>query len=249
MREHVFLSYAKEDLAVAERLYDDLSSMGVAVWFDRKDLTPGERWKLGISRAIRNSSYFLAILSKASVDKRGYVQRELKEALEVLREVPEHQTFIIPVRTEECEPTNPELLELQFVDLFPSYEEGFGKLKSVLVPDATHSEIRSKALQLGPRLRLRYCQRFGDESRQLVHGVTADRDGHVIIAGDFWGSVDFGGSKLVSGGDRDVFLAKFDRAGRHIWSKRFGDEAEQVGVGINTDNGGAIFWPAPSPER
>lgn len=241
MREHVFLSYAREDFAQAARLYDDLSSMGVEVWFDKKDLTPGERWKSAISRAIRNSSYFLAVLFKASVDKRGYVQRELKEALDVLAEVPEHQTFIIPVRVEECEPTNPELRELQFLDLFPSYNEGLRKLKSILARCAPQSEVAAKPVQLGNGLRLRHCQRFGDESRQLVHAIATDRDGHIIIVGDFWGSVDFGGPNLVSAGDRDVFVAKFDRTGNHIWSKRFGDETEQVGVGIAADSAGAIF--------
>jgi TIR domain len=241
MTERVFLSYAREDIVVATRLYTDLSSIGVSVWFDKEHLRPGERWKLGITRAIRDSGYFLAVLSEASIDKRGYFQRELKEALDVLREVPEHKTFIIPVRTEECEPTNPELLELQFVDLFPSYEAGLEKLKSVLAPRVADSQATSKALQLGSKLRLRYCRRFGDESRQLVHGIAADREGHTIIVGDFWGTLDFGGSVLVSAGDRDIFLAKFDYVGKHIWSKRFGDRAEQVGVSVAADDRGAVF--------
>jgi hypothetical protein len=101
-----------------------------------------------------------------------------------------------------------------------------------------HSEEEPQA---GPRVAPVYCQRFGDESRQLVHGLTTDSDGNAIIVGDFWGSIDFGGSKLTSAGDRDIFIAKFNRSGTCLWSRRYGDQLEQVGVGVDTDANDSIF--------
>jgi hypothetical protein len=92
-----------------------------------------------------------------------------------------------------------------------------------------------------PRLRLRFCQRFGDEERQLLYGLAVDRQGNVIIAGSFWGEVNFGGAPLRSAGDRNIFVGKFDRNGRHLWSNRFGDSAEKVAVGVEVDASGAIF--------
>jgi outer membrane protein assembly factor BamB len=92
-----------------------------------------------------------------------------------------------------------------------------------------------------PRIRVRSCQRFGDEARQLLHGLTIDGQGNIIIVGDFWGSMEFGKSKLTSAGDRDIFVTKFDREGNHIWSQRYGDRLEQVGVGVDTDTTGAVF--------
>jgi hypothetical protein len=92
-----------------------------------------------------------------------------------------------------------------------------------------------------PRIAVRYCQRFGDEARQLLHGLATDPSGNIIVTGDFWGSLNFGGSKLTSAGDRDIFLAKFDRKGNHVWSRRYGDESEQVGVGVGTDAEGSVF--------
>ena len=86
-----------------------------------------------------------------------------------------------------------------------------------------------------------YCQRFGDESRQLVHGLTTDPDGNAIVIGDLWGSIDFGKSRLTSVGDRDVFIAKFNRSGTCLWSRRYGDKFEQVGAGVDTDANGSIF--------
>lgn len=91
------------------------------------------------------------------------------------------------------------------------------------------------------RLRLRFCRRFGDEARQLLYGLAADGDGNLIIAGSFWGEVNFGGARLKSAGDRNIFVAKFDRHGRHLWSSRFGDPSEKVAVGVDVDASGAIF--------
>ena len=57
-----------------------------------------------IPKAIRASDYILIFLSKTSVAKRGYVQKEFKLALEVLREIPEGTIYAIPVRLDECHP-------------------------------------------------------------------------------------------------------------------------------------------------
>ena len=94
--------------------------------------------------------------------------------------------------------------------------------------------------QEGLPLAVRFCQGFGDNARQLLHGLTVDPGGNVIIVGDLWGSIDFGGSRLLSAGDRDVFIAKFDCTGKHIWSKRYGDTSEDVGIGVGHDAAGAI---------
>jgi hypothetical protein len=114
--------------------------------------------------------------------------------------------------------------------------------------DKANSSIRgggaeplSDRHEKAPRVTPVYCQRFGDESRQLVHGLTTDSDGNAIIVGDLWGSIDFGKSKLTSAGDRDIFLAKFDRSGVCLWSQRYGDQFEQVGIGVDTDASGSIF--------
>jgi len=239
MPHDIFLSYAKEDLSIAERVYRDLRSAGLSVWFDRHSLKPGEKWKPAISEAIRNSSYFLALLSKTSVDKTGYVQREIREALDLLLEVPENQVFIVPIRIDDCLPANPSLRDLQFVDLFPAYEEGVQKLISFFLP--APSRPTPDAQNLTSQISASVSRRFGDEARQLLHGLAADAHGNILMVGDFWGSIDFGGSTLQSDGDRDIFLAKFDSQGNHMWSKSYGDEREQVGVGVATDGAGAIF--------
>ncbi len=71
----VFISYAREDEAVAERLYKDLKNAGADPWLDKHDLFPGEGWRGAIKQALRRSSHFLYLISRNSVRKRGYALR------------------------------------------------------------------------------------------------------------------------------------------------------------------------------
>ncbi len=124
----IFISYAKEDSATAQRLYKDLRDQDLNPWLDIEDLTPGVRWKNAIRKAIEGCGYFIALLSSRSVGKRGFVQKEIRQALETLDTVPEDQIFIVPVRLDECRPGNPVLQDLHWLDLFPLYEKGFDRL-------------------------------------------------------------------------------------------------------------------------
>lgn len=124
----VFISYAREDIEAARKLYVSLKQVGVLPWLDEKSLLAGERWNEAILSAIKSSQYFIAVLSHKSVSKRGYVQKELKKALDVLDEFPDHEIFLIPVRVEECVPTSYRLHELNWVDMFPDWDDGFQKI-------------------------------------------------------------------------------------------------------------------------
>jgi hypothetical protein len=105
---------------------------------------------------------------------------------------------------------------------------------------ASTSSVRNEASDVS-RIVPTFSERFGDESRQLLHGLATDLDGNIFIVGDFWGSIDFGIAKLVSAGDQDIFLAKFNKTGECLWSQRCGDRSEQVGIGVGTDTGGSVY--------
>ncbi len=83
-----------------------------------------------------------------------------------------------------------------------------------------------------------WSKRFGDFAEQNVWDIAVDGAGNVTITGDFMGSVDFGGGALSSAGDRDVYLARFDSNGEHLWSKRFGDSMAQRGLALDVDAAG-----------
>ena len=54
----------------------------------------------------------------------------------------------------------------------------------------------------------------------------------VIVAGYFGGTINFGGTNLVSAGLTDIFIAKFSSAGSHICSARFGSTTDDQAWGI-----------------
>ena len=129
----VFLSYAREDHDAAKRLREELRAIGANVWFDSDALLPGDDWAKVIVKAIRESDYFVALLSTHSVSKRGVVQRELREALAVAQDLPPGKTFIIPVRLAAVEPAHENLKELQWVDLHENWVDGVRRLKLAIL--------------------------------------------------------------------------------------------------------------------
>ena len=128
----VFISYAKEDWEIAQKLYDDLSAKGLVLWMDRENLLPGQNWKVIIPQALTESDYILILLSAHAVSKRGYVQKEIKFALDLLDECPADDILIIPVRLDNCEPFDERLQNLHWVDLCTSYETGLKQILRVL---------------------------------------------------------------------------------------------------------------------
>ena len=124
----VFISYAREDAGYAEKLYNDLKNAGVRPWRDKDSLKAGENWKVAISKAIKNSRYFIPIFSSNSVGKVGYVQAEFKYAIEALDRYPESEIYIIPVRLDKCEIPYEKLESITFADLFPDWDMGLKQI-------------------------------------------------------------------------------------------------------------------------
>lgn len=125
---NVFINYASEDKDFAIIVYEKLVSEGFSVWMDIERLLPGDDWKYEIKKAIRNCNAFMCLMSSRSVNKRGFVQKEIKEALDVLDQIPPGQNFLIPVRIDDCYPSHPDIPEKQWVDLFPDINKGIDKI-------------------------------------------------------------------------------------------------------------------------
>ena len=137
----VFLSYTKSDRDTVGKLYKKLTNAGFKPWMDQEDLKAGEEWENKIKDAIRSSNYFIACLSKDSINKQGVIQKELRLALDVRREMPESKIYLIPIRLEECDiPSS--LREIHYVDYFR--RDGWSKLlKSLVGGSALSSSTRT----------------------------------------------------------------------------------------------------------
>lgn len=137
----VFLSYSSTDTARVKDIYKKLSlEKGLAPWFDKQNLHPGEDWDLEIRSAIKSSHVVLVCLSKQSITKEGYVQKEIKQALDAADEKPDRTIFIIPLRLEECEVPE-RLRKWQWLDLFE--KDSYNKLLDSLKKRAIDLEAKN----------------------------------------------------------------------------------------------------------
>lgn len=69
-RNHLFISYASEDLVFAKWLARRLATEGYAVWMDRLKMLGGESWLVDVDEAIKSRTFrMLAIVSRNSLDK------------------------------------------------------------------------------------------------------------------------------------------------------------------------------------
>ena len=112
MNNLIFLAHATEDKAQVRTLYDKLQAAGFNPWLDELDLLPGQNWQIEIPKAIQQSTIFIACLSKRSVVKRGYVQKEFRLALNAYAERPPGTIYFIPVRLDECDLPDLQIPEL-----------------------------------------------------------------------------------------------------------------------------------------
>jgi hypothetical protein len=90
--------------------------------------------------------------------------------------------------------------------------------------DATGAPLYAKAFPVG-------------QSQQYV-GAGMDSAGNAFLAGTFSGSTDFGGGPLTATAAGDVFVAKFDISGNHLWSKNYGSGSPEIANAVAVDPGG-----------
>jgi hypothetical protein len=86
-----------------------------------------------------------------------------------------------------------------------------------------------------------WSKSFGDAAMQRAADVAVDPTGAVALAGGLAGSVSFGGAALTSGGGEDAFVVKLDSGGGHLWSRAYGDAAEQRAHAVALDGDGNVI--------
>lgn len=149
-----FLSYAHLNKAEAKRLHADLScSDTVRIWFDEIDLLPGMKLTPATRKAIRESRYFIALMSKESVSRRGFRNSELRRALEILDEFPDDKIYLIPARIDKCKPPDERMEDILCADLFPDWVDGVDRMKkSLRIPTSSSpTQVSSRQKQTKPR--------------------------------------------------------------------------------------------------
>ena len=125
---HIFISYAREDEAIASKLADILTAIGYNVWIDQKRLRPGFQWEPAIGKAIDRAYGALFLASGHSLSKESYVREELALLLERQKTVSADAAFLIPVRLDDSIHDAESLKHLNWIDFRPPIAEKVGPL-------------------------------------------------------------------------------------------------------------------------
>jgi hypothetical protein len=96
-----------------------------------------------------------------------------------------------------------------------------------------------------------WSARYGGTSSDAGQDIDLDALGNIAVSGRFRGVASFGGASFTSAGGSDIFVARYDAAGVHQWSQRFGSDAmtpppnvssiDERGYGVCIDGSGNTF--------
>ncbi|MFN8381797.1 MAG: toll/interleukin-1 receptor domain-containing protein [Anaerolineales bacterium] len=133
-----FLCHTSTDKLAVQSLYQQLLADGIDAWLDQEKLLPGQKWQDEIPKAIKSSDIVIVCLSKNSTNKDGYIQKEIKYALDIAEEKAEGSIYIIPARLEECDVPE-RFSKYQWVNLFE--KTGYKKLFRALIAQGEQIKI------------------------------------------------------------------------------------------------------------
>ena len=133
---HIFISYAREDRAIALRIEKELRKAKRKGWLDASNILGGQNWRDEIDQAIRTSRAVILILSPAA-SKSEYVTYEWAYALGVGKRV-------VPLLVKKTK-LHPRLEALQYLD-FTLPQKRWGQL----IEQVTAHKLTTKGLALEP---------------------------------------------------------------------------------------------------
>jgi hypothetical protein len=85
----------------------------------------------------------------------------------------------------------------------------------------------------------KWSKRFGGQFDEHAGGLAVDPAGNVTITGAFRKQISFGDKDdHVSLGEDDIYVARFDTAGKLAWAQTYGAERDDAGNGIASDAAG-----------
>lgn len=116
-RHGTFLCHSSGDKESVRTLHRRLSKAGVECWFDEEDIIPGQDFDFEIRKALRRCRYVIVCLTRHSTTRVGYVQKELRYAIDLAKEQPHGEIFLIGARLEQCSVPD-DLRHLNYVDLY-----------------------------------------------------------------------------------------------------------------------------------
>ncbi len=140
----VFVSYAREDEAIVERLATALRANGRDVWLDTDDIRGSEEWERAVDAGIDSSDAVAFVLSPAFVGSQQ-CRRELEYAVH-------NGKRLVPLLAREVDSADvaPELARLNWITIGDSDPAGAAALEEALDTDLdwvhTHTDLLVRAV-------------------------------------------------------------------------------------------------------
>jgi hypothetical protein len=123
--KRIFIIYSHKDKETALGLANDLKDKGYNPWIDELEIVPGQNWSKAILQAIEQSAVAIFLCSKNTENSTGFLEKEMKFAMEVMRADRESHSPIIPIYIEESILPS-ELADIHAVKMYE--DDGFEKL-------------------------------------------------------------------------------------------------------------------------
>lgn len=162
--KELFLSYTRADKEDVDRIYMSLKQRGLDPWMDdppapyqREGIPTGVEWDSFLRARMRSARAVLLFLSRNSIAKEGYVQREFRLALAYLEERPVGEQYVIPVLLESCDVPDirVETVSLKSLQWYHLYKHGLPVLLDQLA-NLTKPQDASEPLETPDLVRLAF---------------------------------------------------------------------------------------------
>ena len=211
-----------------------------------------------IIRIAGESSYFMALLSTHSVSKVGYVQKELKKAMDILDQHPASKIFVVPVRIDPCNPEEERLKSLHWADLFTGYDACLTRLLKVFGSTQKPAKPRQKRIEPSSPVSVKLPPvetkasphkpgKYDLRSQPL--DVSEDECNKVFRLNDGWRPLEYIPNEYTDNGDRTVL----DHATGLMWQQSGSkewltyDDGKKYVEGLNMDRfAGYDDWRLPT---
>lgn len=130
----VFISYHHSNKDIARRITNELKGISDHIWFDDQEIRIGDSIKEKIESGLKNSDFFLIVLSDAA-NKSHWAELELSKAIKLGK-------IVLPVKIDSSEPPE-SIRDIAYADLSKSFDSGMSSLKRAFLAQA-HNKIALK---------------------------------------------------------------------------------------------------------
>lgn len=80
-----------------------------------------------------------------------------------------------------------------------------------------------------------WAKKAGGTGYDIGRQIAVQSDGYLIVSGGFEGTANFSGNSLVSEGEADIYLARYNNSGSILWAKREGGKDTEYGSDMSLD--------------